>query len=109
MSPRTSSSNFVQTVASKRAKHHLTQLMARLVEVMNTYAAAGAGPLLVGMCQLGACITCLYCSPGWACLLVGLSLLAGRTQVRNHASFHFACLSTQRPINRFGLSSPSVS
>lgn len=46
MSPRTSSSNFVQTVASKRAKNHLTQLMARLVEVMNTYAAAGAGAVV---------------------------------------------------------------
>jgi hypothetical protein len=41
MSPRTSASNFVMTIASKRAKQHLTPLMARLVEVMNTYAAAG--------------------------------------------------------------------
>lgn len=43
MSPRTSASNFVMTIASKRAKQHLTPLMARLVEVMNTYAAAGGG------------------------------------------------------------------
>jgi hypothetical protein len=43
MSPRTSASNFVMTIASKRAKQHLTPLMARLVEVMNTYAAAGEG------------------------------------------------------------------
>lgn len=43
MNPRTSASNFVTTIATKRAKHHLTPLMARLVEVMNRYAAAGEG------------------------------------------------------------------
>lgn len=43
MSPRTSASNFVTTIASKRAKQHMPPLMARLVDVMNTYAAAGAG------------------------------------------------------------------
>jgi hypothetical protein len=43
MSPRTSASNFVTTIAAKRAKQHMPPLMARLVEVMNTYAAAGGG------------------------------------------------------------------
>jgi hypothetical protein len=42
MSPRTSASNFVTTIATKRAKNHLPPLMQRVVEVMNTYAAAGA-------------------------------------------------------------------
>jgi hypothetical protein len=41
MSPRTSASNFITTMAGKRAKHHMPQLMVRLVEVMNAYAAAG--------------------------------------------------------------------
>lgn len=41
MSPRTSAANFVTTMAAKRAKHHMPPLMARLVEVMNAYAAAG--------------------------------------------------------------------
>lgn len=43
MSPRTSASNFVTTIATKRAKNHMQGLMARVVEVMNTYAAAGGG------------------------------------------------------------------
>jgi hypothetical protein len=47
MSPRTSASNFVTTIATKRAKNHMQGLMGRVVEVMNTYAAAGG--TVVGM------------------------------------------------------------
>lgn len=53
MSPRTSASNFITTMASKRAKHHMPQLMVRLVEVMNAYAAAG---------EQGGCVRGLKCT-----------------------------------------------
>lgn len=68
MNPRTSASNFVTTIASKRAKPHLTPLMARLVEVMNTYLMAGA--VCCWCVLLWLCCGCVVVWPWRVCVCV---------------------------------------